>query len=151
MRYMKQGMIRILAAWIKYFVLFFIFGTVYYLGECLWKGGSSHIYMMVLGGVLGVIIGRLNQWFGQDTSFLLQCIVGALLITLCEAVLGYQWNVVQRLGIWDYSGLPFSGISGQVDILFSIFIWIPVSAAAIVVDDWLRYWLFGEERPRYRL
>lgn len=35
-------------------------------------------------------------------------------------------------------------------ISFSI-LWIFVSIAAIVLDDWLRYLLFGEERPRYTL
>ena len=26
-----------------------------------------------------------------------------------------------------------------------------VSIAAVVLDDWLRYWLFGEEHPHYTL
>ena len=30
-------------------------------------------------------------------------------------------------------------------------LWMFVSIAAVVLDDWLRYWLFGEERPHYTL
>ena len=30
-------------------------------------------------------------------------------------------------------------------------LWLPVSLAGIVLDDWIRYRAFGEERPHYRL
>ena len=42
------------------------------------------------------------------------------------------------------------GYKGQICLPFSI-LWIFVSIAAVVLDDWLRYWLFGEERPHYTL
>ena len=29
--------------------------------------------------------------------------------------------------------------------------WVPLSVVAIVLDDWVRYWLFAEERPHYTL
>ena len=53
------------------------------------------------------------------------------------------------LGVWDYSGMLLN-YKGQICLPFSI-LWIFVSVAAVVLDDWLRYWLFGEERPHYTL
>lgn len=29
--------------------------------------------------------------------------------------------------------------------------WVGLSMLAILLDDWLRYWLWGEERPKYKL
>lgn len=51
--------------------------------------------------------------------------------------------------IYTYSGMPLN-YKGQICLPFSI-LWIFVSVAAVVLDDWLRYWLFGEERPHYTL
>lgn len=45
--------------------------------------------------------------------------------------------------------MPFN-YKGQICLPFSI-LWIFVSIAAVVLDDWLRYWLFGEEHPHYTL
>ena len=63
--------------------------------------------------------------------------------------LGLQLNVWLGLGVWDYSGMPLN-YKGQICLPFSI-LWIFVSIAAVVLDDWLRYWLFGEEHPHYTL
>ena len=52
----------------------------------------------------------------------------------------------RRLGL---PGMPLN-YKGQICLPFSI-LWIFVSIAAVVLDDWLRYWLFGEERPHYTL
>lgn len=58
-------------------------------------------------------------------------------------------ELLDGLGVWDYSGMPLN-YKGQICLPFSI-LWIFVSIAAVVLDDWLRYWLFGEERPHYTL
>ena len=52
--------------------------------------------------------------------------------------IGLGWNV------WDYSNLPFN-IYGQVCVWF-IFLWFILSFIGIVVDDYIRYWLFDEEK-----
>lgn len=53
------------------------------------------------------------------------------------------WNV------WDYSDQPFN-LLGQICLSYTL-LWIPLSAVAIVLDDFLRCLLFGEEWPRYTL
>ena len=53
------------------------------------------------------------------------------------------------MDIWDYSDLQFN-IMGQICLLFCI-VWIFVSAFAIVLDDYIRYIFFNEDRPRYKI
>ena len=62
---------------------------------------------------------------------------------------GLILNVWLGLGVWDYSALP-GNLWGQICPEYAV-LWVPLSAAAIVVDDWLRYWIWGEERPHYTL
>ena len=57
--------------------------------------------------------------------------------------LAFGWNV------WNYSGLP-GNLLGQICPQYFV-LWLPVALVGIVLDDWIRYWKFGEERPHYRL
>jgi uncharacterized membrane protein len=52
------------------------------------------------------------------------------------------------LGVWDYSGLPLN-VLGQISLLYSV-LWMPLVVFAVWLDDFLRWKLWGEERPRYR-
>lgn len=62
----------------------------------------------------------------------------------CNEVITQGWL---GLGIWDYSNMPFN-ILGQICLPFSL-LWVVLSACAIVIDDYERYWFFGEEKPYY--
>jgi len=48
-----------------------------------------------------------------------------------------------------YSALPFN-ILGQVCLPFMV-IWFFLSLAAILLDDYMRYFIWNEEKPRYKL
>ena len=110
--------------------ILFVFGGLVYFGlEVLFRG-HSHWTMFVLGGFLFLII-------------------GSAIVTGAELATGMILNVWLGLGVWDYSGMLLN-YKGQICLPFSI-LWIFVSIAAVVLDDWLRYWLFGEERPHYTL
>lgn len=135
---------------IKYVFVFVIMGTVYYLLESIFKGYWTDYRMFLLAGFIGVVIGLINNVFTFDTSFILQCVVGMLIALLCECIFGYQWNIVEGLGLWDYSNLPLSAVGNQINAIFAV-VWLFISALAIVIDDWIRYRFFHEERPRYRL
>jgi uncharacterized membrane protein len=78
-----------------------------------------------------------------------QSLIGALLTTFVELISGLILNVWLGLGIWDYSNLPFN-FMGQICLPF-FFAWIALSCVAIILDDYLRYWLFHEEKPHYQL
>lgn len=122
-------------------------GFIYVLMELMFRG-YSHWTMFLIGGLCFFFIGLINEHFTWETPFLLQCIVGALIITGMEYFSGCILNLWLGLNIWDYSDLPMN-IKGQICLPFSI-LWVVLSAVAIILDDHIRYWMFGEDRPRYK-
>lgn len=87
----------------------------------------------------------------------LQCI-----ITVFEFIVGYIVNIHLGWQVWDYSGLPFN-LYGQI-CLYYFLLWMPLSMAGIVLDDWIRYIVYinvkkwspwtqiqKRERPHYKL
>lgn len=129
-------------------ILCYIGGMSYVLLELLWRGWS-HPSMFLVGGICFVLIGEINgrllQW---NTPFVLQAVVCACAVTLVELVSGLLLNIRWQLQVWDYGALPFN-FMGQICLPYFL-LWIPLSAAAIFADDWLRHVLFGEVRPSYR-
>lgn len=129
-------------------ILTIIGGLLYVLIELLWRG-YSHWTMFVVGGVCFVLIGGLNEVFTWEMRFWKQCVIGAAMITVTELLAGIVINIWFGWNVWDYSELPLN-VLGQICLPFSV-LWCFLSAFAIVLDDYLRYWLFGEEKPRYKL
>jgi uncharacterized membrane protein len=76
-----------------------------------------------------------------------QCLIGAAVITGLEFLTGLIVNKMCGWAVWDYSGLPLN-IMGQICLPYSL-LWFVLSGVAIIIDDYLRYWLFGEEKPHY--
>lgn len=140
--YMKEKILRV----IKYIVLFLIGGAAYFGIEILWRG-YSHWTMFLLGGLCFVIVGALNNWLPWEMDIEKQAGIGVIIITVLEFIVGVIVNLVLKWNIWDYSLLPFN-ILGQISLPFTL-IWIVLSAAIIVVDDWVRYKVFKEEKPKY--
>lgn len=132
----------------KYLVLSCTGGLLYVALELLWRGGS-HWTMFVLGGICFVCLGLINEVLSWDTPLWLQVLVGACIITALEFATGCIVNLWLGWEVWDYSGLP-GNVLGQICPQY-FGLWLPVSLSGIVLDDWLRYWWFGEERPHYRL
>ena len=130
----------------KFLALFLIGGAAYFGIECLWRGWS-HWTMFILGGLCFVIIGGLNEFYGWEMPFWKQCLIGAAVITALEFAVGMIVNKWLGWAIWDYSNLPLN-ICAQICLPFSL-IWVALSGVAIIVDDYLRYWFFGEEKPHY--
>ena len=133
---------------VKGLVLFCIGAVAYALVEILWRG-YSHWTMAVLGGLLFVLIGGINNWIPWDMPLYLQAIIGSLVVTGAELIAGIILNIWLDLGIWDYSGMPFN-FHGQICPQFTV-AWAGLSIVAIVLDDNIRYWLFGERKPKYKL
>ena len=133
---------------LKMVVLLLIGGTIYFCIEMLWRG-HSHIAMFLVGGICFIGIGAINEYFPWDLGLLQQSIIGACFVTGIEFIAGLILNVWLGFGIWDYSNLPFN-VMGQICLPF-FFAWIALSLVAIVADDYLRYWLFKEDEPHYRL
>lgn len=133
---------------LKLLVLAVIGGAIYVGIEMLWRG-HSHPSMFILGGLCFVSIGLINELFPWDLGIVWQALLGGTLVTCLEFITGVIVNIWLKLGVWDYSGLPLN-IWGQVCLPF-YFAWVGLSVVAIVFDDYLRYWFFGEEKPHYKI
>lgn len=132
----------------KALILATIGGAVYASMELAFRG-RTHWTMAVLGGVLFVVIGLFNEVLPWEMSLTLQAVLGSLVVTGVELVAGIVLNCWLGLDIWDYSNLPFN-LWGQICLRFSA-LWVLLAGVAVVLDDWLRYWIFGEDRPHYVL
>jgi uncharacterized membrane protein len=137
---------RVLKSILKHMVLFLIGGSLYINIELLFRG-YSHWTMFILGGLCFVSIGLINEFLSWKTSIIIQSLIGAVIITALEYITGYIVNIKLRWDIWNYSNMLFN-INGQICLLFSL-IWIFIAAIAIIVDDYLRYWIFKEQKPKY--
>lgn len=105
--------------------------------------------MFLLGGLCFIIIGALNEHLPWEMSIIKQSLIGSAIITGLEFIFGFILNIVLKLQVWDYSHLPLN-ILGQICLPFSL-AWIGLSIVAIVIDDYLRWKLFNEEKPHYHL
>lgn len=132
----------------KYLTLFAIGGILYAGIEMIWRG-HTHWTMAVLGGTCFIICGCVNEFLSWDTPLLLQCLICAALITIAELIAGFILNIKLGLAIWDYSRLPFN-FMGQICLEYSC-LWYLLSFAAILLDDWIRWKFFGEEKPIYKI
>lgn len=133
---------------LKLCVLALIGGITYMLIELAWRG-YSHISMFILGSFCFLLLGGINEFLPWELGFVWQMLIGAGIVTILELIFGIVVNVWLELEVWDYSNLPFN-FMGQICLPFS-FAWTLLSGVAIVVDDYLRYWLFGEEKPHYKI
>ena len=132
----------------KYLLLFGIGGIIYIILELLWRGWS-HWTMFIIGGVCFVCLGLINEVIPWNMPLWKQVLIGAFIITALEFLTGCIVNLWLGWGIWDYSKLP-GNILGQICPEFFM-LWLAIALAGIILDDWLRYWLFDEELPHYTL
>ena len=131
---------------VKHGTLFSIFGVSYVLIELIYRG-YSHWSMFILGGICGICIGMLNECIPWEMPLWLQAGIGAVIITVLEFICRCIVNLALGWNVWDYSNTPLN-ILGQVCLPFAI-IWFVIAHFGIVLDDYLRYWLFKEEKPHY--
>ena len=132
---------------LKHIYLFAMGGLLYNLIELGYRGWT-HWTMYVLGGLCFVLLGLINEVIPWEMPLWKQMFLGAFLVTVLEFLTGCVVNLWLGWEIWDYSRIP-GNILGQVCPQFFL-LWLPVALLAIIVDDWLRYWLFKEERPHYQ-
>ena len=134
--------------YLKRLFLFAAGGLLYNLLELFYRGWT-HLTMFFLGGLCFTVLGLINEVIPWDMSLWQQVIIGSCIITALEFVTGCIVNWGLGWGVWDYSGMS-GNVLGQICPQF-LGLWLLVSLAGIVLDDWLRYWLFGEDKPHYRL
>ena len=123
-------------------------GFIYYCVELLWRG-HSHPSMFIVGGICFLLLGVINNYLPWTMGLVKQALVGAATITAVEFISGLILNVRLGFNIWDYSDAPLN-ILGQICLPYS-FAWIFLSVIGIFLDDYLRWKLYGEQKPHYTL
>ena len=109
---------------------------------------SMDTTMFLVGGLCFVIVGLINE-ITPTMPFVHQMLLSAVCITFIEFVSGCVLNLYLGLNIWDYTD-EFANVLGQICLKHTIY-WFLLSAVAILLDDRIRYELFGEEIPHYKL
>ena len=132
----------------KYGILALIGGIIYGALELICRG-YTHWTMVILGGICFVVVGLLNELIPWEMPLTVQMLCGCIIITALEFCCGCIVNIWLGWAVWDYSD-EWGNLLGQICPLYSV-LWYFVSLPAILIDDWLRYWLFREEKPHYRL
>ena len=132
---------------LKYELLFFVGAFLYYSLEVLFRG-YSFLAMAVCGGLCFLLCGAINEK-DRCMPLVLQMATAAVGITVIELIAGLVLNVSLGLNMWDYSSMP-GNVLGQICPQFMV-IWFFLSAFGIILDDVLRWKLFGEEKPHYHL
>lgn len=133
---------------LKYLFLFHFGGGAYTTIELLFRN-RTYIQMYVLGGILFLICGLLNEKFSWEMSLVKQVAIGTSITTMLEFITGMIFNIWLGMNMWDYSKLPFN-LFGQVSLLF-ILLWIPLVLIAILLDDYIRWFFFKKEKPYYKI
>lgn len=133
---------------LRLFNMALIGGVLYLMIELLWRG-YTHWTMGVVGGVCFIFLGLNGRLFSSGAPLIIQAVIGTICITLIELISGIILNIWLGLGIWDYSALPFNFL-GQISVPY-ILLWLPLSFIAIILYNWLCYWLYNEDRPKFKL
>lgn len=134
--------------WVKYIFLAWFGGSTYVTME-VFARARSHWTMFVLAAVIFISVGLFNELQSWETSLVWQVLMGVAMATLAELLTGLVVNVWLGWDVWDYSQMP-GNLWGQICPQFTA-LWVPLILLAIVLDDVIRWWFFGEERPRYRI
>ena len=130
---------------IKYVVLFVMGGLVYCGIELMWRE-RTHISSFIMGGTAILVVGGLNEGYDWDMPVWYQMLLSSLFITAMEYVVGINFNADYH--IWDYREL-WLNVDGQICLGYSL-LWGLLGLVGILLDDFIRWVFFGEEKPKYK-
>lgn len=116
----------------KKYGLCFALGAVGYAAiEVIWRG-YTHWSMMIAGGVCFIIFSLVAERM-RDKNILIKAVVCALGVTGVEFLFGVVFNLWLKMGVWDYSAMPFN-ILGQICPLFTI-LWVGIAIAFLPLAE----------------
>lgn len=137
---------RVLKQIFKYIFLYQLGGLLYYYVEVLFRG-FSHWSMFILGGFCFLFCSVQNEVKAWDAPLWIQILRCVLFVLAGEFITGCMVNLWQDWNVWDYSQVPMN-LLGQICLPYA-FIFSGLCLLAIIIDDYIRYLCFGEEKPHY--
>lgn len=134
----------------KNIVLFVVGFMTYITIEVLFRGYSFSL-MGACGGLAIVILDKINNKLSWNTDILIQALIGSLLITFFELVIGELALHTSLVPVmWDYSDVPLN-FDGVICLPFSL-AWAGLSLVAVFIADAITYYVFEElPVPYYKL
>lgn len=120
---------------LKNIVFFLSGGMGYGLIELLWRG-RTHWTMIIAGGLCFVIFSRIAERCRRNAVW--KGLFCALSVTAVEFLFGIIFNLVFKMGVWDYSEMPLN-ILGQVCPLFSL-AWWGLALAVLPLAEYMNNW-----------
>ncbi|MCH5314402.1 MAG: hypothetical protein J1E81_00705 [Eubacterium sp.] len=93
--------------------------------------GRTHYSMFFAGAIVLSSFYYISKFTGL--TFWQKCIIGALIITAIELILGIWFNIILNENVWDYSNTPFN-FMGQICLPFSL-IWLLISGAVFKIME----------------
>lgn len=143
-----ESRLKLFQIFLKYIFLFVLGGIAYIEIEILWRG-RSHFSMFILGGMIFLYAGIQNGFESWDKPLWLQILQVESIILLSEFVTECIVNLWLGLNVWDYSSLPLN-FKGQICLPYAL-LFLPLALVAIILDDYVRYVFFNEDKPHYIL
>lgn len=117
----------------------FLMGGVVYTGiEVLWRG-CTHWTMFLAGGVCFTLLYVLTT--RTSLPILIQCALGALIITTVEFLVGCVVNLALGWAVWDYSCNRFN-LLGQVCLTYAG-LWLMLSCPALLLARAIHKYIFA--------
>ncbi len=114
----------------KSILIFLIGATLYPLMEISWRG-HSHYTMAFAGGVCLILIDKICCQKMVGYFIIYKCLIGSVIITTIELIIGIICNQILFMRIWDYSHLPLN-VMGQISLPFSA-LWFFITIPAMFI------------------
>ena len=129
-------------------ILLFLVGYCAYIAIEVTFRGVSYPLMGICAGLAVIIIDKINDYLSWDIDIILQGVIGSIVITIFELIIGEISLTTELLPImWNYSNVPLN-FDGVVCVPFSL-IWVSLSIIGILVADAINYYIFGESPIPY--
>lgn len=135
---------------LKNAIMFFVGYCLYIAIEVTYRSYSFWL-MGIVGGIMFLILDKINNKISWDVDILLQGTIGSLIITFFEYVIGELFLNGVLPVMWDYSNV-FLNYKGIICLPFSL-VWVVLSIVAVILADAINYYLLDDEEvvPYYKL
>ena len=136
-------------SFVKPLILFLIGYCAYIAIEVTWRG-VSYVQMGVCGGLIMLLVDQINNKISWDVDLLVQGLIGGILVTFFELVIGELALHTNLFPImWDYSNV-WCNFDGVICLPF-FFAWVLLSIVAIFIADAYNYHVWRElPAPYYK-